>query len=69
MYDGDKEQLVTASTEPRGRVKNADLAPGDRYFAVYTPTGVCCFKTRNEDEAREIVARNPDRLECMAHTK
>lgn len=54
---------------PRGRVKSRDLAPGDTYFAVYTPTGVCCFKTRNEDEAREIVARSHKNLDYMRHTR
>lgn len=53
----------------RGRVKSADLAPGERYFSVYSPTGVCVYKTRSEEEAQEIVARNPDRLSYMAHTK
>ena len=57
------------SNTQRGRVKNADLRPGDRYFAVYTPTGVCAYKTRSEDEAQEIVARNPDKLSYVAHTQ
>jgi len=52
----------------RGRVKNVDLRPGDRYFAVYTPTGVCVYRTRNEDEAQEIVA-GPNKLSYMAHVK
>lgn len=60
---------TAAINAPRGRVKNADLAPGERYFAVYTPTGVCCFKTRSEDEAREIVARSKKDLDYMAHIK
>jgi hypothetical protein len=53
----------------RGRVKNADLKPGERYYAVYTPTGLCCYRTRSEAEAREIVARNPDKLNWKEHTR
>jgi len=58
-----------AAAIERGRVRSRDLAPGDRYFSVYSPTGVCVYTTRSEDEAQEIVARNPDRLSYMGHTR
>jgi len=54
---------------PRGRVKNADLLPGEKYHSVMTPTGVTCFKTRSLAEAEEIVARNPRKLEVETSVK
>lgn len=51
------------------RVLFSDLEPGERYFAVFTPTGHCVYRTRSEDEAREMVGRNPDRLTYGQHLK
>lgn len=52
-----------------GRVKLADLSPGERYFSVASPTGRIVYRTRSRQEAEQIVARNPDRLDLTEHIK
>jgi hypothetical protein len=52
-----------------GRVKLAELEPGDVYFGVYSATGRCIYRTRSENEANEIAARNPERLEVTQHVR
>jgi hypothetical protein len=43
------------------KVQLADLAPGSRYFAVFSATGVCIGRWSTEEEARASVARDPER--------
>ena len=66
---GREQGIKPRQDGPRGRVKNADLSPGETYHSVMTPTGVTCFKTRSLAEAEEIAARNPRKLEVETSIK
>ena len=57
------------TTEGRGRVRLSDLERGERYFSINSAAGACVYRTRNETEAREIVARNASRLSYTEHQR
>lgn len=50
------------------KVKLRDLAPGERYFAVFSATGVCLGRYTTEPEAQDVVARDPDRRDYQERT-
>lgn len=52
------------------RVKLAELERGDRYFAVYTKTGRCVYRTLSEAEARTMCdTHRRGMLEYRDHVK
>jgi regulator of extracellular matrix RemA (YlzA/DUF370 family) len=51
------------------KVDRANLVPGTRYYAVFSPSGACIGRYTTEAEARAVVARAPDRLEYREHVR
>lgn len=63
------EEAREHGVQTPGLVMASELRPGDVYFAVYTATGKCVFRTRNQEQAMSIAARDPDRMEWKEHTR